>query len=299
MLRSLIPPTLARLGIAIAAPVIACAALVCDSSAADLQAASAAPLFSPPAEEIAQIRHHHIKRLVERLTVEPGELERSCKYESEIATAPPINRIALTFDDGPVPGGTEHILNVLKKYGISATFFMIGQKAAQHPELVAKVRAAGHLVIANHSWSHPNFHDISTAAQTEEFLRDDAIVTLSNPVKLFRYPYGNSTCETNTLVHLHGYQIVGWHIDSCDWAFEKNGKVDAKEAISCGVLPQYRDDYVGHVVSAARARRGGIILMHEIHPRTLSALESVIQQLIASGFVFGSIVDPEFRTSLR
>jgi peptidoglycan/xylan/chitin deacetylase (PgdA/CDA1 family) len=251
------------------------------------------------AEEIARSRHHHLKRLVVRLTTEPGDLERSCKYESDIATAPPINRIALTFDDGPVPGGTEHILKVLAKYGIPATFFMIGKKAAEYPDLVAKVRAAGHLVVANHSWSHPNFHDISEADQTEEVMRDDAVLSSQNPSKLFRYPYGNSTCATNALVHRRGYQIVGWHIDSCDWAFERSGKVDVKEALSCGVLPEYRDDYVGHVLSAARARKGGIILMHEIHPRTLGELEDVIKQLIAAGFVFGSVADPEFRASLR
>jgi peptidoglycan/xylan/chitin deacetylase (PgdA/CDA1 family) len=101
------------------------------------------------------------------------------------------------------------------------------------------------------------------------------------------------------LVRARGYKIVGWHIDSCDWAFEKTGSVDIKEAISCGVLPQYRNDYVGHVVSAARARNGGIILMHEIHPNTIKKLEEIITQLRADGFVFGTILDEDFQQSLR
>ena len=56
---------------------------------------------------------------------------------------------------------------------------------------------------------------------------------------------------------------------------------------------------MGHVVAAARARKGGIILMHEIHPNTLKKLEQVIVQLQAEGFVFGNVQDPEFQASLR
>jgi len=250
-------------------------------------------------EEVANIRKHHLKRLDDKLTIEPAILHQTCKYESEISTPPPKKRVALTFDDGPEPGQTELILATLKKYNISAAFFMIGRKAQQHPEVVAKVHAAGHLIIGNHSWDHPNFHEISAAEQAEEVLRNETVLGSNLQPKLFRYPYGNSTCETNDLVRSRGYRIVGWHIDSCDWAFDKTGSVDVKEAISCGVLAQYHNDYVGHVVSAARARHGGIVLMHEIHPNTLKQLEEIITQMISEGFTFGTILDADFQSSLR
>ncbi|MYM26438.1 polysaccharide deacetylase family protein [Duganella sp. FT135W] len=253
---------------------------------------------APVQEEAAAIRQHHLKRLTERLTVEPAVLEGRCRYESDISTPPPLNRVALTFDDGPTESGTEEILAVLQKYKIHATFFMIGEKARQHADLVAKVRAAGHDVVANHSWSHPNFHDIDVARQTGEVLRTDSLTTPDGP-KLFRYPYGNSTCETNQLVHEHGYKIVGWHIDSCDWAYDKSGAIDAREAISCGVPRQYQNDYVGHVLAAARSRRGGIILMHEIHPNTLKSLDAIVAGLLAGGFEFGMVTDEDFQSSLR
>lgn len=263
---------------------------------------SAADLTTPPTtaapDETASIRQHHLKRLHERLNVEPAVLESHCRYESEIATAPPLNRVALTFDDGPTASGTEYILEVLKKYKIHATFFMVGEKASQYPELVAQVRSAGHDVVANHSWSHPNFHDIDVARQTGEVLRADSLTTPDVP-KLFRYPYGNSTCETNQLVHQHGYQIVGWHVDSCDWAFDKTGAIDTREAISCGVPRQYQNDYVGHVLAAVRSRRGGIILMHEIHPNTLKKLDTIVGALLAGGFEFGMVTDKDFQPSLR
>jgi peptidoglycan/xylan/chitin deacetylase (PgdA/CDA1 family) len=250
-------------------------------------------------EETAKIRKHHLKRLNDRLTIEPGILQQHCRYESDIQTRPPKKRVAFTFDDGPEPGQTEHILAVLKKYDISAAFFMIGQKVQQHPELVAKVREAGHQVIGNHSWDHPNFHDISSSEQAEEVLRNEALLAKDLQPKLFRYPYGNSTCETNEFVRSRGYKIVGWHIDSCDWAFEKTGSVDIKEAISCGVLPHDYNDYAGHVISATRARNGGIILMHEIHPNTIKKLEEIITQLQADGFSFGTILEEDFRQSMR
>ena len=253
----------------------------------------------PHEEEVANIRKHHLKRLDERLNTDPGVLHQTCRYESEISTSPPKKRVALTFDDGPEPGQTELILAILKKYDIPAAFFMIGRKAKQYPELVAKVRSAGHQIIGNHSWDHPNFHEIGVAEQAEEVLRNEALLAGDLQPKLFRYPYGNSTCETNELVRARGYRIVGWHIDSCDWAFDKNGTVDVREAISCGVLAQYHDDYVGHVLSAARARNGGIILMHEIHPNTLKKLEGIVSQMISDGYVFGTILDADFQSSLR
>ena len=277
--------------------------LIAASLTAAVAKATSATEQTPPApatvqDEAAVIRQHHLKRLNERLTVEPSVLEGRCRYESDIATPPPLNRVALTFDDGPTEPGTEYILEVLQKYKIHATFFMIGEKARQYPDLVAKVRAAGHDVVANHSWSHPNFHDIDAARQTGEVLRTDSLTTQDGP-KLFRYPYGNSTCETNQLVHEHGYKIVGWHIDSCDWAYDKTGTIDAREAISCGVPRQYQNDYVGHVLAAARSRRGGIILMHEIHPNTLKSLDAIVAGLLAGGFEFGMVTDEDFQSSLR
>jgi peptidoglycan/xylan/chitin deacetylase (PgdA/CDA1 family) len=255
----------------------------------------------PHAQEIATIRQHHLQRLDDKLTIPAQELADRCRYESDIATRPPLRRVALTFDDGPEPGQTEHILAVLEKYHISATFFMIGEKMQRHPELVAAVRDSHHQLIGNHSWDHPNFHDIGATEQADEVLRDETLLApdFAAGPRLFRYPFGNASCETNALVRARGYRIVGWHIDSCDWAFERTGAVDFQEATSCGVLPQYRGDYVGHVVSAVRARNGGIVLMHEIHPNTVRRLEEVIEQILAEGYTFGTVSDADFQESLR
>ena len=251
------------------------------------------------AADTAAIRLHHLSRLENRLSADSATLRASCRYESDISTPPPPRHIALTFDDGPEPGQTEFILEVLKRTGVPATFFMIGEQAERHPDLVHKVQAAGVHHIGNHSWDHPNFHSIAPTEQAIEVAKTAQLLSADVQQKYFRYPYGNSSCETNALLHNGGYQIVGWHIDSCDWAFDKEGKVDFKEAATCGVLAQYRADFVGHVLSAIRAHNGGILLMHEIHPNTLKKLEEIIRAAQAEGFQFDTIDNPLFQASLR
>ncbi|HEY1394445.1 MAG TPA: polysaccharide deacetylase family protein, partial [Methylibium sp.] len=226
-------------------------------------------------------------------------LHQNCRFESAIGTVPPKGRLALSFDDGPDPVATPHILEVLGKHHAPATFFMIGEQAQRHPDLVAQVRAHGEHLIGNHTWSHPNFHEISLPEQSEEIQKAQALLTPNPEGRWYRYPYGNSTCDGNALLHLLDYRIVGWHIDSCDWAFDRNGEVDAQEALECGVLPQYRSNYVEHVVSAARAHNGGIVLMHEIHPNTVRQLDEVLTALESAGFVFVRLDEPAFEADMR
>lgn len=250
--------------------------------------------------DTAKIRLHHLNRLNEKLQATPETIKERCRYESDIATKPPAKKVALTFDDGPEPGQTEFILEVLARHHIPATFFLIGRKAEEHPDLVEKIRASGFHAVGNHSWSHPNFHDIPVDQQSAEIRKTDGLLAKAlSPRKLFRYPYGNSSCEANSLLHDDGYALAGWHVDSCDWAFDKTGSVDAKEALSCGVLPQNRDNFVEHLVSSVRAHNGGIVLLHEIHPKTLRQLNDVIDRIKAEGFTFTAITDPDYQSSLR
>lgn len=265
-----------------------------------VSAASAAVHQHSQADHVEKIRRAHINRLMERLETSAEELRQRCRFESQIATLPPQSVVSLTFDDGPEPGHTELILAALTEARVPATFFLIAEKAARHPDLVAKMRALPGAVIGNHSWSHPNFHDIPVPEQLQEVerantaLRDD----LSKD-RLFRYPYGNSSCEANDSVRGLGYQIVGWHVDSCDWAFDGPEGLSAREALSCGVAAAYRKDFVGHVLSGVRAHRGGIVLMHETHRNSVDHLGEIIQRLKEEGFSFGSPIDAGFAASLR
>ncbi len=262
---------------------------------------------SPASAVTGAIHHNHaveiraarVRGLAEQINRPPQELQQTCRFESDIATPPPAGFVSLSFDDGPEPGATEAILALLDKHQIPASFFLIAAKAQRHPELAARVKAHPLALVGNHSWSHPNFHDIAPDRQASELTRSDtALAALESP-KLFRYPYGNSSCESNTELQRLGYRVVGWHVDSCDWAFDKTGSIDAHEAKICGVDKADREHFVDHVVNAVKARKGGIVLMHEIHPNTLAQLDTLIQRLLAEGFQFAPLTAPGFEASLR
>lgn len=225
----------------------------------------------------------------------------SCKYISSIFQPPVANTVTLTFDDGPSTTNTPVVLDVLARYGIKATFFMKGSNAKGKAALLKRIRDEGHLV-ANHSYSHPNFHTLSQGQQVSEITTTDAIIgsAMSASFKLFRYPYGNSTCSTNANIKKMGYRgIVGWHVDSCDWAFSQTGKVTTKQATLCGVAASNIANYVGHVVSSIRNRGGGIVLMHDIHTRTAYSLEEIIVRLQREGFRFANMDDSRMSAYIR
>jgi len=266
------------------------------ASAPAAAASAAEPLHHSHAIEIRAAR---VRGLSEVMNQPAEVLKQSCRFESDITTPPPRGLVSLSFDDGPEPGATEAILALLDKHQIPASFFLIAAKAQRHPELTARVKAHPLALIGNHSWSHPNFHDIAPPRQASELERSDTTLAALEAPKLFRYPYGNSSCESNAQLQQLGYRIVGWHVDSCDWAFDKTGSVDPHEAKICGVEKANREHFIDHVVSALKARGGGIVLLHEIHPHTLARLDELIMRLLAEGFRFAPVNDPAFEASLR
>jgi peptidoglycan/xylan/chitin deacetylase (PgdA/CDA1 family) len=277
------------------------------STASSLHAQAGPSAASASAPDAAHARSHvetmrraHLIRLQEHLEKPEEDLHRTCRFESDIATLPPEGVVALTFDDGPEPGHTEAILAVLARRQVPATFFLIAEKAKAHADLVAQMRALPGAVIGNHSWSHPNFHDIPPGEQQREVDSADALLHADlGPTPLFRYPYGNSSCDTNDRVHAMGYRIVGWHVDSCDWAFDGPNGLTASEALSCGVLAAYRRDFLGHVVSSVRAHRGGVVLMHETQLISVDNLDALIGRLQEEGYRFATPAAAEFHASLR
>ena len=281
--------------------------LVAPAARAQAGVAASAPETAASEAAAAHARAHaetmrrtHLVRLQEHLEKPEEELHRTCRFESDIATLPPQGVVALTFDDGPEPGHTEAILAVLASHKVPATFFLIAEKAKAHPELVAQMRTLPGAVIGNHSWSHPNFHDIAVDEQRKEVDSADTLLHADlGTTPLFRYPYGNSSCDTNERVHTLGYHIVGWHVDSCDWAFDGPNGLTPAEALSCGVLPAYRRDFLGHVVASVRAHRGGVVLMHETQHISVDGLDALIVRLEGEGYRFSTPAAAEFQASLR
>ena len=126
--------------------------------------------------------------------------------------------MALTFDDGPNPTCTPYLLDLLGRYGARATFFVIGQFAAQERALVRRAHEEGHL-IANHTWTHPNLFRTDQKTTREELQRtSDEIEQITGaPVRFFRPPYGLRRPATLTIARELGMTPVTWNLIGNDW----------------------------------------------------------------------------------
>ena len=115
--------------------------------------------------------------------------------------------IALSFDDGPSSAHTPRVLEILARHRARATFFLIGERAAQQPELVARLRASGH-EIGNHSISIRSTLNVPEAAFVEALLRTERILGLEGRGKLFRPPGGRIRPRQLQVAAEHGYRVV-------------------------------------------------------------------------------------------
>ncbi len=184
--------------------------------------------------------------------------------------------IALTFDDGPDPEETPLILDLLSQYQAKATFFVLGKKVEQYPELAAREVLEGH-EIANHTYTHRYFNrPITREVLNSEITRtDEAILraTGQKPV-LFRPPggyYGQAVVDGAKQA---GYKTVlwSWHQDTEDWNRPGTEKIIRK------VL--------------TNARNGDIILFHdhvEGKSQTAAALQKILPELSNRGYRFVTV----------
>lgn len=130
------------------------------------------------------------------------------------------NEIALTFDDGPTPETLE-ILAILKKYNAKATFFCIGHKIDEHPEIFKQLIAEGHTV-GNHSYSHAKNIGFfsSKSIQRELETCNQAAKSIANiEMKLFRMPFGICNPNIRKALQKTELQPIGWSIRSFDALF--------------------------------------------------------------------------------
>lgn len=127
-------------------------------------------------------------------------------------------RVALTFDDVPDPRFTPQVLEILARYKVRATFFVVGQRAAKHPALVQRIAREGH-IIGNHSYDHAVFSRISRYAFEKQIVRTDQIIRplIGYSPKFVRPPYGEILPHQVEWLRSRGYIVVNWDSDSNDW----------------------------------------------------------------------------------
>src|SRR4051794_27283644 len=174
--------------------------------------------------------------------------------------------IALTFDDGPSAALTPKLLDLLAARHLKATFFVVGQNAADHPDILKRAVREGH-EIGNHSWSHPNLGKMSDEAVRRELQKTDDAITaaIGKRPTLLRPPYGSITARQKKWIHEEfGYRIIIWDVDPLDW------KRPGPSVVTARILKE--------------TRAGSIVLAHDIHPPTIEAMPKTFDQLIEKGF---------------
>ncbi|RUM39694.1 MAG: polysaccharide deacetylase family protein [Desulfobulbus sp.] len=157
------------------------------------------------------------------------------------------NSIALTFDDGPSPGSTLFILDILARYNCRATFFIIGKNACQHPELIRKIVDEGHS-IGNHSWDHDNLLMFRTLKTLDADIgkTQNVMAGLTVKPRVFRPPVGITGPRLGPVLNKFNMVAVNF---SCR-AFDKGNRT--VDGLADNIL--------------AKIRSGDILLLHDTWP---------------------------------
>lgn len=172
--------------------------------------------------------------------------------------------IALTFDDGPWPY-TPALLDNLKKHKAKATFFVLGRKVESRADMMKRMVDEGH-EIGNHTWDHPDLTKLSDEeilseiASTQQVIQETAGIT---PV-FMRPPNGATNTRVGSLMKTFGLPQILWTGSTLDW--------------------QARDTKVIKERTLKFAKRDAVILLHDIVPETVKAMETVVDTLTKKGY---------------
>lgn len=164
-------------------------------------------------------------------------------------------QLALTFDDGPHPEYTPRLLDKLDELGLRATFFVIGQKAEQYPQIVCRIADAGHEV-ANHTWSHTEPSQTSVVTFLDEVRRTDELLkTLTGQASTtVRPPKGELNWSKLNGLWRERKTVALWNVDPKDFRMKRSEE-----------MTDWCRTYWPH--------DGDIVLMHDNHPYAIQAVE--------------------------
>lgn len=186
-----------------------------------------------------------------------------------VRTPSPV--VAMTFDDGPHPTQTPRLLDMLRERQARATFYLIGNRVVQYPEITRRIADEGH-EIGNHSWSHPFLNQHSDRSVMREIDRTtDAIYQATGrPPVTFRPPYGAFSQRQRRWLHgQRNLPTILWSVDPQDWR-RPGANVVANRILS-------------------HAHQGSIILSHDIHRPTIDAMPQTLDGLAGRGYHFVTV----------
>jgi peptidoglycan-N-acetylglucosamine deacetylase len=180
-------------------------------------------------------------------------------------------QVGLTFDDGPHPSHTPMLLDILARYRVRATFYVIGRNAAMWPEIARRIVAEGH-EIGNHTWRHPTLSALGMGSVLSEIDRTQEAVwrTVGAVPATMRPPYGAMNhWQSRQLQEQRNIPTIIWSVDTQDWRRPGSGVV--ADRMVRGAAP------------------GAIILAHDIHGPTVRAIPAAIEGILSRGFEFATM----------
>ena len=197
----------------------------------------------------------------------------------------PQKRVAMTFDDGPHTVYTKQIANELERYGFTATFFVIGNRAdgtAYPGTNILSLLASKGNELAIHGYTHDvYYHNCSDDTYEYELSKTYSVIKAQVPsaeVKLMRPIGGNITSERASSC---AYSVVMWDVDSEDWKYKyKSGDTEEQRQEKLNTI-------VENVMSSVK--NGSIILMHDIYESTYDATCLILERLHAEGYQVVSV----------
>ncbi len=208
-------------------------------------------------------KNPQIYQTISEKTVEDCETRQEVKQN----TKQEIQKIALTFDDGPHPSYTEQLLDGLKERGVHATFFVTGEHAELHPDIIKRMQEEGHL-IGNHTYSHMQLQTGNRELFKKELIKTNEILKeiTGEDVQYVRPPYGS--WDKSFEKELNMFPVL-WTVDPLDWCSSN---------ASC-ITEKIVDD----------VEENDIILMHDYFDTSVVAALQVIDELLEEGYTFVTV----------
>jgi peptidoglycan/xylan/chitin deacetylase (PgdA/CDA1 family) len=184
-----------------------------------------------------------------------------------------VKAVALTYDDGPNERFTPRLIEVLKRKGVPATFFFVGEQVNLYPDVARQVAQNG-FEIGNHTYDHRSLRKLAPAEAADQIDRTQKIIAETTGVRagLLRPPYGECNADVVEMARQRGLGIIFWTIDTNDYQRQST-----------------KADIVGKVMRDVS--NGAIILMHDRNTKTIEATEEIIDGLSARGYKFCSVTD--------
>ncbi len=180
--------------------------------------------------------------------------------------------VYLTFDDGPIPEVTPKVLNILDRYNVKATFFMVGENIDKFPDIFARVVAAGHS-IGNHTYNHLKGWKTPFKTYMANVAKCQDAINRQLPTLVFRPPYGKASLRQRRALHKMGYKLIYWDILTRDY--------DATRTPD-QMIEQIKRD----------TRPGSIINFHDSlksNERMLAVLPQAIEWLLSNGYTLSPL----------